>query len=111
MALGIVVSAPSRGTSAGAVPIVRPNVVFDVPKSSPQADIAVPKRSVRLPTFGMTIQRFQARGKPTQIVDGRAESLPEGEGGRERSERTGGDTFAAGNPTPAHYVRRPSPFR
>src|SRR5882757_2545873 len=61
MALGIVVCAPSSATSSGAVSIVRPNVVFDVPKSSPQADMAIPKRSVRLQTFGMAIQRFSAR--------------------------------------------------
>jgi len=38
-------------TSSGTLSIVRPNVVFDVPKSSPQADMADPKRSVRLQTF------------------------------------------------------------
>ncbi len=42
MALGMVVSAPSRGRRAGPFPVMAPRVVLDVPKSRPAADMRRP---------------------------------------------------------------------
>src|ERR1700730_1728032 len=75
MALGIVVWPTSKGSSDGMPLIMLPNVVFDVPKSSPHADIAVSKRSVRLQPSGTAIQRFHASSMSRNAYGGQVPTV------------------------------------